>query len=192
MGTCHIQQQSIFSMVLVFPSFLVIVHYIIINTIKSSNYRLLLSCILSTGNRCLKPTYDLKAITLVILHSSRRRFIIIHIEDLLKIIGGTTGSPVTDDPEQNSVSVVLNLDVLVHPDLTDKIQRLDTKTFTNPMSQTISPRNVGQTQDLAHVTNIVLSIKRLDLTWAFTSSRDIWASVHPVHLGLSVHGPVRP
>ncbi|QWE79640.1 C5 protein [Bidens pilosa leaf crumple virus] len=99
MGTCHIQQQSIFSMVLVFPSLLMIVHNIIINTIKSSNYRLFLSCILSTGNRCLKPTYHLKAITLVILHSSRRRFIIIYIKNLLKIIRGATRTPITDDPK---------------------------------------------------------------------------------------------
>nr|QIH12622.1 C5 protein [Tobacco curly shoot virus] len=40
--------------------------------------------------------------------------------------------------------------------------------------------------------NIMSRLKRLDLTWAFTSSRDIWTSVHPVHPGLSVHGPVRP
>ncbi|ABL73902.1 C5 [Tobacco leaf curl Thailand virus] len=55
MSTCHIQQQSIFSMVLVLPSFLVIVNYIIINTIKLSNNRLLLRCILSTSHRCLEP-----------------------------------------------------------------------------------------------------------------------------------------
>ncbi|QTZ97487.1 C5 protein [Tomato leaf curl Chuxiong virus] len=132
-------------MILVLPSFLVIVHYIIIYTIKSSNYRLFLSCILPTSHRCLKPPQDLIAISLVILNSRSRRFIIIHIKNLLKIIRGTGRTPVPDNPEQNGVGVVLNLDVLVHPDLTDEIQRLNAKAFTNPMCQTISPSNVGQT-----------------------------------------------
>nr|CRL31561.1 coat protein (truncated) [Pepper leaf curl Bangladesh virus] len=39
---------------------------------------------------------------------------------------------------------------------------------------------------------IVSRLKRLDLTWAFTPPRNIWASVHPVHPGLPVHGPVHP
>nr|QTZ97477.1 C5 protein [Tomato leaf curl Chuxiong virus] len=129
-------------MILVLPSFLVIVHYIIIYTIKSSNYRLFLSCILPTSHRCLKPPQDLIAISLVILNSRSRRFIIIHIKNLLKIIRGTGRTPVPDNPEQNGN---INLDVLVHPDLTDEIQRLNAKAFTNPMCQTISPSNVGQT-----------------------------------------------
>ena len=32
----------------------------------------------------------------------------------------------------------------------------------------------------------------LDLTWAFTPTRNIWAFEHPVHLGLAIHGPVSP
>ncbi|AEY78474.1 AC5b [Papaya leaf curl virus] len=60
------------------------------------------------------------------------------------------------------------------------------------MGQAHSPRDIRQTYNLTHVTNIILSIKRLHFTWAFTSLRDIWASVHPVHPGLPVHGSVRP
>nr|QIH45472.1 C5 protein [Synedrella leaf curl virus] len=142
MSTCHIQQQSIFSMVLVLPSFLVIVNYIIINTIKLSNNRLLLSCILSTSHRCLEPPYNLETITLVVLHSSSAGFIIIYIKHLLKIIRRSSRTPISNYPEQNGVSVVLNLDVLVHPDLTDEIQRLNAKAFTNPMCQTSSPSNI--------------------------------------------------
>nr|QNN30757.1 AC5 [Tomato leaf curl virus] len=55
MSTCHIQQQSILSMIFVLPSFLVIINYVIINTKKSSNYRLLFGCILSSSNSRLKP-----------------------------------------------------------------------------------------------------------------------------------------
>nr|WAQ69899.1 AC5 [Tomato yellow leaf curl Thailand virus] len=99
MSTCHIQQQSIFSMVLVLPSFLVIVNYIIINTIKLSNNRLLLSCILSTSHRCLKPPYNLETITLVVLYSSSAGFIIIYIKDLLKIIRRSSRTPIPNYPK---------------------------------------------------------------------------------------------
>nr|CTQ34926.1 AC5b protein [Croton yellow vein mosaic virus]CUR29859.1 AC5b protein [Croton yellow vein mosaic virus] len=60
------------------------------------------------------------------------------------------------------------------------------------MGQPNTPSNIRKTNNLTHVTNIILRIKRLHLTWAFTSLRDIWASVHPVHPGLPVHGSVRP
>nr|QIJ32375.1 C5 protein [Malvastrum yellow vein Honghe virus]QIJ32387.1 C5 protein [Malvastrum yellow vein Honghe virus]QIJ32396.1 C5 protein [Malvastrum yellow vein Honghe virus] len=192
MSTCHIQQQSILSVILVLPSFLMIINYIIINTIKSPNDSLFLSCILSTSHRCLKPPQDLIAITLVILNSRSRRFIIIHIKNLLKVIRSASRTPISNNPKQNGVSVILNLDIFIHPDLANKIQRLNAKTFTNTMSQTHSPSYIGQTYHLTHVTNIVLRIKRLDLTWTLTTTRNIRAFVHPVHSGLSIHGPVRP
>nr|QIH55795.1 C5 protein [Tobacco leaf curl Yunnan virus] len=99
MSTCHIQQQSIFSMILVLPSFLVIVHYIIIYTIKSSNYRLFLSCILSTSHCCLEPPYHLETITLVVLHGCSAGFIIIDIKDLLKIIRRSSRTPISNYPK---------------------------------------------------------------------------------------------
>nr|AWK29919.1 AC5 [Tomato leaf curl Gujarat virus] len=179
-------------MVFVLPSFLVVIHYIIINTIKSSNYRLLLGCILSTGNRRIKPPYDLKAITLVILNSSSRGLIIIDVKNLLKITGSPTRTPITYYPKHNGVGVVLHLNILVHPDLPDEIQRLNAETFTYSMGQPNSPRNIGQAYHLTHVTNVVLSIERLDLTRALTALRDIRAPVHSVDPGLPVHGPVGP
>ncbi|ACI06018.1 AC5 protein [Mesta yellow vein mosaic virus-[India:Bongaon:2008]] len=60
------------------------------------------------------------------------------------------------------------------------------------MGQPNTPSNIRKTNNLTHVTNIILRIKRLHLTWAFTSLRNIRASVHPVHSGLPIHGPVRP
>ena len=39
---------------------------------------------------------------------------------------------------------------------------------------------------------IMTGFKRLDFTWAFTATRNIWAFEHPVHLGLAIHGPVSP
>ncbi|AEL28909.1 AC5 [East African cassava mosaic Cameroon virus-Ghana] len=40
--------------------------------------------------------------------------------------------------------------------------------------------------------NIISLFIRLNLTWAFTALRDVWASIHPVHLGLPIHGPDGP
>ncbi|BAC66132.1 C5 [Eupatorium yellow vein virus - [Yamaguchi]] len=42
------------------------------------------------------------------------------------------------------------------------------------------------------MTNIVFLLKRLDLTRAFTTLRNIRASVHSVHPGLPIHGPLSP
>ncbi|CAR65243.1 hypothetical protein ToLCCV_gp2 [Tomato leaf curl Cameroon virus] len=60
------------------------------------------------------------------------------------------------------------------------------------MSQTGPTGHITNTTNYTHVLDIISLLKRLDLTWAFTSTRDIRAFVHPVHSGLSVHGPVRP
>nr|CUH74524.1 AC5 protein [Croton yellow vein mosaic virus] len=89
MSTCHIQQQSILSVIFILPSFLVIIHHIIVNTIEFPNYSLFLSSILTTCDCCLKPPQHLKTITLIVLHSSRRWLIIINIENLLEIIWGS-------------------------------------------------------------------------------------------------------
>nr|CCI69932.1 truncated replication associated protein [Cotton leaf curl Burewala virus] len=53
-------------------------------------------------------------------------------------------------------------------------------------------RPITNTHYFTYMLNIMSGLKRLNLTWTFTSSRNIWTSVHPVHPGLSVHGPVRP
>nr|UZP47998.1 AC5a protein [Tomato leaf curl virus] len=89
MSTCHIQQQSILSVILILSSFLMIINHIIVNTIKLPNYSLLLSSILTTCYCCLEPPQNLKSITLVVLHSSRRGLIIINIKHLLEIIWGS-------------------------------------------------------------------------------------------------------
>nr|QIH55934.1 C5 protein [Malvastrum yellow vein Yunnan virus]QIH55935.1 C5 protein [Malvastrum yellow vein Yunnan virus]QIH55945.1 C5 protein [Malvastrum yellow vein Yunnan virus]QIH55960.1 C5 [Malvastrum yellow vein Yunnan virus]QIH56030.1 C5 protein [Malvastrum yellow vein Yunnan virus] len=109
-------------MVLILPSFLVIIHYIIINTIKLSNNRLLLRCILSTGHRCLEPPDNLETITLVVFHSCRGRLIIINIKNLLKIIRRSSRTSIPNYPEQNGVRVILNLNIFIHPYLANEIK----------------------------------------------------------------------
>nr|QBY34635.1 AC5a [Croton yellow vein mosaic virus] len=88
-STCHIQQQSILRVNIIVPSFLVIIHHIINNTIEFPNYRLFPSSILPTSDCCFKPPPHLKTITLFVLHSSRRWLIIINIAHLPEINWGS-------------------------------------------------------------------------------------------------------
>ncbi|ADO40831.1 AC5 protein [Bhendi yellow vein India virus [India:Sonipat:OY96:2005]] len=118
MGTCHIQQQSILSVIFILPSFLVIIHHIIVNTIEFPNYSLFLSSILSSCNCRLKPPQNLESITLVVLYSSRRRLVVINIEHLLQIVWFVCRTPVSHEEKHNRVRMVLGLDILVHPYLT--------------------------------------------------------------------------
>ncbi|ACM45546.1 AC5 [Bhendi yellow vein Bhubhaneswar virus] len=118
MSTCHIQQQSILSVIFILPSFLVIIHHIIVNTIKFPNYSLFLSSILTTCDCCLKPPQHLKTITLVVLHSSRRGLIIKHIEYFTKILWFICRTSITNKEKHNEIRILLVPHVLVHPYLT--------------------------------------------------------------------------
>nr|AFA43810.1 AC5 protein [Papaya leaf curl virus] len=60
------------------------------------------------------------------------------------------------------------------------------------MSKPITTSDIGDTKDLTYMGYIMTLFIRLDLTWAFTPTRDIRASVHSVNSGLPVHGPVDP
>nr|QIH45370.1 C5 protein [Malvastrum yellow mosaic virus] len=88
--------------------------------------------------------------------------------------------------------MILLLDILIHPDLTQNVNRLHTKPLTNTMSQPITTRDIRHTQHLTYMGYVMTGFIRLHLTWTFTSTRNIRTSVHPVHSGLAIHGPVRP
>nr|WBU87157.1 AC5 [Papaya leaf curl Bagalkote virus] len=60
------------------------------------------------------------------------------------------------------------------------------------MGQPNTPSNIRETNNLTHVTNIILRIKRPHSTWDYTSFMDIWASVHPAPPGLRGQGSVGP
>nr|WML23778.1 AC5 [Okra enation leaf curl virus]WML23796.1 AC5 [Okra enation leaf curl virus] len=122
MSTCHIQQQSILSVIFILPSFLVIIHHVIVNTIEFPNWNLFLTSILSSCNCRLKPPQNLESITLVVLYSSRSRLVVNNIEHLLEIVGGACRTPVSHDPKHNGVRMVLSLNILIHPYLANKIQ----------------------------------------------------------------------
>ncbi|CAJ57819.2 AC5 protein [Vernonia yellow vein virus] len=192
MSTCHIQQQSVLSMVIILSSLLMIVNNIIIQPHEFLNHCLLLACILTTSNSCVELPQYLIPIPQIIFDSSSARLIIIHVKNLTKIHGSPKRTTISYNIEHNCVRMVLRLDVFIHPHLTKHIHGLNTKTFTNPMSQPITTCDIRDTYHLASMSNIMTLFKRLHLTWAFTALWYIIAFVHPIEPGLSVHGPVGP
>nr|AIH07524.1 C5 protein [Cotton leaf curl Multan virus]ARR96771.1 C5 protein [Cotton leaf curl Multan virus] len=60
------------------------------------------------------------------------------------------------------------------------------------MGQTDSTRNIRNTHYLTNTLTNLSRLKRLYLTWAFTTLWNIRTSVHPIHSGLPVHRPVCP
>nr|AGT50906.1 AC5 protein [Cotton leaf curl virus] len=127
-----------------------------------------------------------------ILHSRRTGLIIKHIKYLSKILRFINRSTISNQEKHHTIRVILRLNVLIHPYLTQHINRLDTKSLTNSMGQPSTTSNITNTHYFTYMLNIMSGLKRLNLTWTFTSSRNIWTSVHPVHPGLPVHRPVCP
>nr|AFB83443.1 C5 protein [Cotton leaf curl Burewala virus] len=127
-----------------------------------------------------------------ILHSRRTGLIIKHIKYLSKILRFINRSTISNQEKHPPIRVILRLNILIHPDLTQHINRLNTKFLTNSMGQPSTPSNITNTPYFTYMVNIIREFKRLDLTWPFTPSRNMGTSVHPVHPGLFVHGPVRP
>nr|AOR05729.1 AC5 protein [Tomato yellow leaf curl Yunnan virus]QIH55832.1 C5 protein [Tomato yellow leaf curl Yunnan virus] len=179
-------------MVIILRSLLMIISNMIINLHEFPNYGLLLACILTTRHRRLESTKDLKTISVVVLHSGCTWLVIIHVKNLTKILRSTKWSPITNQKEHDCIGVILGLNVLIHPDLTQNVNRLDTEPLPHSMRQPITTGDIRHTNYFTYMGHIVTLFIRLDLTWAFASTRNIRTFVHPVHLGLSVHGPVHP
>nr|AWD84451.1 C5 protein [Cotton leaf curl virus] len=127
-----------------------------------------------------------------IFHSSRTGLIIKHVKNLTKILRFIHRSTIPNYKKHHTVRVIFSLNILVHPYLTQDINGFNTKPFTHSVGQPSSTGNITDTHDFTYMLNVMSGLKRLDLTWAFTSSRNIWTSVHPVHPGLPVHRPVCP
>nr|ASL70124.1 AC5 protein [Cotton leaf curl Multan virus] len=60
------------------------------------------------------------------------------------------------------------------------------------MGQTDTTSNIRNTHYLTNMNNIMSGLKRLYLTWPFTTLWNIRTSVHPIYSGLPVHRPVCP
>ncbi|ADO40505.1 AC5 protein [Cotton leaf curl Bangalore virus [India:Bangalore:OY136A:2005]] len=118
MGTSHIQHQSILRMILIVPSLLLVINNIIINPNKLLNQCLFLRCVLSTSNSCMPLPQHLITISMHILHRSSTRLVVKHIEHLSKILWLVNRTTVTNKKKNDTVRMVLGLDVLIHPYLT--------------------------------------------------------------------------
>nr|AFB17989.1 Ac5 protein [Tomato leaf curl Ranchi virus] len=179
-------------MILILASFLLVIHNIIINPNKLLHESLFLRRILSTSNGCMPFPKHLIPVTMNILHSSRTGLIIKHVKHFSKILRFIHRPTIPNKKKNHTIGVILRLNIFVHPYLSENIHRLNTKPFTHSMGQPSPTSNITDTHDFTYMLNVMSRLKRLHLTWAFTASRHIWTSVHPVHPGLSVHGPVRP
>ncbi|ANX99785.1 ac5 [Senna leaf curl virus] len=115
MGACHVQHQSILTMVLILASFLLVINDIIVNPNKLLHESLFFSSILPTGNRSMPFTKNLITVTMNILHSCSTWLVVKHVEDLAKILRLVNRTTVTYQKEHYIVSVVLSLDILIHP-----------------------------------------------------------------------------
>nr|ADB96024.1 AC5 [Horsegram yellow mosaic virus] len=142
-------------MIVILPGFLMIVNNMVINTIKSANNGLLLARILATGNGGMKLTHDLITITKIILHCGSTGFIIIHVKNLTKVLRRSIRTPITNQLEHHSVSVILGLDVFVHPNLSCNENGLNTKSFTDTMSKTTTTSHIRDTDDFAHMRDVM-------------------------------------
>nr|QHA25055.1 AC5 protein [Soybean blistering mosaic virus] len=179
-------------MVLIFPSFLMVVHHVVVDLPETLHKRLLIASILSTRHLCIKLMHNLVTVAEIVLHGSSARLVVKHIKHLAKIHRCPIRSTIPHKPEHDAVSVVLQLDVLVHPYLPQNVHGLNTKTLTNAVSNTVTTCHVRYTHHLPNVGDIMTLLVRLDLTRPFTPSRNIWASPDAIDPGLPVHGPVNP
>nr|AOT83430.1 AC5 [Sida angular mosaic virus] len=105
-------------MILVLASFLMIIDHMIVDLPEPLNYRLFIAGILATCHLTVELVHNLVTITEVVLNGSSTWLIVKHIEHLAKIHWSSVGSTVPDQPEHDTVRVVLQLDVLIHPYLT--------------------------------------------------------------------------
>ncbi|AAD10469.1 AL5 [Sida golden mosaic Florida virus-USA] len=105
-------------MILVLASFLMVVDHMIVDLPEPLDQSLLIAGILSTCDLSIELVHDLITITEIVLHRRSARLVVEHVEHLTEIHRSAIGSTVPDQPEHNTVRVVLELDVLIHPHLT--------------------------------------------------------------------------
>nr|UBR90482.1 AC5 protein [Cnidoscolus mosaic leaf deformation virus] len=102
-------------MILVFASFLVVIHHVIVDLPESLDRSLLIAGILATSDFGIELVHYLETITKIVLNSSRGRLVVEHIEHLAKVHRGTVWSSISNQPEHDYVRVVLQLDSIIHP-----------------------------------------------------------------------------
>nr|AWX66240.1 AC5 protein [Sida micrantha mosaic virus] len=76
---------------------------------------LFIAGILTTSDLGVELVHNLITITEIVLNRSSAGLVVKHVEHLTKVHRSTIRSTVSDQPEHDTVRVVLELDVLVHP-----------------------------------------------------------------------------
>ena len=122
-------------MILVLPSFLVVINHLSIDLHILLDQGLFLARILTSSDSRSKTTYNLKTISKIVLHSGSTGLIVIHIEHLTKILGRSIGPPVSNKKKHDCICMVLHLDILIHPDLTQYVNGLYAKPLACSMGQ---------------------------------------------------------
>nr|UFP63067.1 AC5 [East African cassava mosaic virus] len=167
--------------------------HVMIQSEKPFHQRLLLHARWTTNNSGMKFPQHLKPIPQIILNCCSTGLIIKHVKYLPKVLGRIAiRPPISKQIKNHIISVILLFNIFIHPDLTKNVNGLDTKPLSDPVCQTRTTSHITNHLTDTKVLHIIPLLKRLDLVWSFTALRDIWASIHSVHLGLPIHGPVGP
>nr|AFB83522.1 C5 protein [Cotton leaf curl Burewala virus] len=123
-----------------------------------------------------------------ILHRRRTGLIIKHTKYLSQISMFIYRSTISIQEKHHTIRGILRLNDLILSDLTPHLKGFNPESLTNSMGQPIATSNVTYTHYFTYMLNIWSGLKRLNLTWTFTSARNIRSSGHPVHTGVSVQG----
>ncbi|AAD10475.1 AL5 [Sida golden yellow vein virus-[A11]] len=89
----------------------------IVNLPESPDQSLLVAGILTPSDFTIEPVHNLITITEIVLNRGGARLVVIHVKHLAKVHWSAIGSTIPDQPEHYTVRVVLELDVLIHPNL---------------------------------------------------------------------------
>ncbi|AMK07579.1 AC5 protein [Lycianthes yellow mosaic virus] len=130
-------------MILILSSFLVVVYNVVVHPKKPLDNSLFLATILTSGHGCCESMNDLETISEIVLDCCSTRFIVIHVENLSKILRSSIRSTISDKPKHYIVSVIFGFDIIIHPNLPNNVYRLNTKSLTNTMRYTTTTCNIG-------------------------------------------------
>ncbi|AAL02412.1 AL4 [Pepper huasteco yellow vein virus-[Sinaloa]] len=169
-----------------------VIHNMVVHLPETPNQGLLVAGILPTSDLSIESMHNLITIPKIVLHSSGTGLVVIHVKDLAKIHRRTVGSPIPNQPKHDTVGMVLQLNIFIHPDFAQNIDRLNAESFANTMGNTITTSDVGYTNNLANMRHVMTLFKRLNLTGTFTTFRNIRRSVHTINAGLPVHWAINP
>nr|QNN89092.1 C6 [Rose leaf curl virus] len=94
-----------------------------------------------------------------ILHSRRAGLIIKHVKHLTKILRLVNRPTIPNKEKHNTIRMILSLDVLIHPDLAQNINGLNTEPLANPVGQPNTTSNITNTHDFTNVLDIMSGLK---------------------------------